>query len=202
MKSLLRVLFAIAVILSFARVSSATTIPIGYTVWDLGIPPSTGTFDIVNVTGINSSVFPDMTFPVTTSVNLSGLSLLVDFSNGSSTTFGSSYFTLAADGLSFNGSAIPIGGANPLPTEATLTGTFSPLSLTLNNGSTDHILSSFSATILPSSGRTLSAGDFALIVATTTAVTPAPVPEPATVTLTALGLVGVVQRYRHRRASR
>src|SRR5690348_10707781 len=77
----------------------SASIPIGYISWDVGIPASTGTFDIINQTGLNSSVFPDTTWPVTTPVSLSSLSLHVDFSNGTSTTFGSSYFTLAADGF-------------------------------------------------------------------------------------------------------
>ncbi|MGH9663852.1 MAG: hypothetical protein ACRD9L_05475, partial [Bryobacteraceae bacterium] len=110
--------------------ASADTLPAGFVSWDVNFPGNAGQFDIINQTGPNSSVLPDTTFPISTTVSLSSLSLLVDFSNGTSHTFGSSYFVLSADGISFDGSPIPIGGTNPTPTDATLTGTFSPLSIT------------------------------------------------------------------------
>jgi hypothetical protein len=176
----------------FSVAGFSDNIPIGYVAWDVGIPASTGTFDIINQTGLNSSAFPDPTWPVSTTVNLSSLSLTVDFSNGTTTTFGSSYFTLAADGISFNGGVIPIGGANPLPTDATLTGTFSPLTITLNDGSTQTINSSFSATITPSLGTTLSSGDLAVIFATTGSTPPPTVPEPSTWILMMTGLGGII----------
>src|SRR5579864_3239791 len=57
-------------------------------------PESAGQFDITNNTGPNASVLPDMTFPITTSVDLKNLTLSVDFSDNSITNFGASYFTL------------------------------------------------------------------------------------------------------------
>ena len=91
------VVFAVA---TFSLTAFATDIPIGFLSYDV-----TGTnvaqFDIVNLTGANSS--GDASFPVTTSVMLSSLSLTVDFLGGTSHTFDSSYFTLDADGLSFDG---------------------------------------------------------------------------------------------------
>jgi len=183
--------FALAV---SAPRAAAGTINIGFVSWDLIAPGSNGSFDITNETGANAVALGDPAdFPVDSAVNLSSLSLVVNFSDGSSSTFGSAYFTLAADGLSFNGGAIPVGGANPRPTSATLTGTFSPLSLTLFDASTVSILSGFSTTITPSSGRTLLDGDSALIVATTSDTTP-PVPEPTTLVLFGTGLAGLASR--------
>jgi len=173
-------------VLSLGMAASAALLPIGYISYDVTAPGSTAQFDITNNTGVNSSPFPDTTWPVTTTVSLSSLSLTVDFSDGTTQVFGSSYFTLGPDGISFNGGVIPIGGSNPQPTDATLTGTFSSTTVTLNDGSSDSILSSFSATILPSSPPDLSDGDLAIINATTTT---AVVPEPGSWLL--LGTVGL-----------
>jgi hypothetical protein len=184
--------FAPALVLAasvFSPATWASTIPAGFVSWDVIFPGNAGQFDIANETGPNSSVFPDATFPISTKLNLSGLGLVVHFANGSTSTFGPSYFTLSADGQSFNGTAIPIGGTNPLPTSATLTGLFSPSSITLNDGSTTPILSTFSATDTPSSGLTLADGDFAVVNATTGTV--GAVPEPGTWALMGIGLVCV-----------
>ena len=98
-----RVLGRLASVFALATLSltgHATDIPLGFLTYDV-----TGTnvaqFDIVNMTGANSS--GDASFPMTTPVLLSSLSLTVDFAGGVSHTFGSSYFTLDADGLSFDG---------------------------------------------------------------------------------------------------
>src|SRR5215831_4903497 len=103
----------------FAGTTTAATFPSGFISWDIVFSGNAGQFDITNQTGPNASVFPDTTFPIATKLALSSLSLMVDFSNGSHTTFGSSYFTLSADNQSFDGSPIPIGGTNPLPISAT-----------------------------------------------------------------------------------
>jgi hypothetical protein len=158
-----------------AIMAFADEIPIGFISYDVNIPGSVATFDITNQTGPNASVLPDMTFPVTTPVHLSDLALTVDFSDGSASHFGPSYFTLGLDGLSFDGGTIPIGGANPQPNKAILSGTFSATTITLNDGSTETIDMSFSATILPSSPPNLADGDLALINASTTTTV---VPEP------------------------
>ena len=115
---------------------------------------------------------------MTTGMNLSSLHLHMDFDNGSSADFGPSYFTLASDLLSWNGSPIPIGGTNPLPTSAVLTGLFSPTVINVSGMGTQTIASGFTATILPSSGPTLNDGDLAVIYATTTVT--GGVPEPST----------------------
>jgi len=167
----------------------AATLPVGFVIWDVPFPGNAGSFDISNQTGPNASVFPDTTFPITTELSLSGLSLSVNFSDGSSKVFGSSYFTLSADGESFNGNSIAIGGTNPLPTMATLTGTLSPLLVTLNSGGTQSIDSSFSSTILPSTGKTLSDADLAIIYASPGG---AVVPEPrGTWMVVLIGLVAL-----------
>ena len=73
------------------------------------------------------------------------------------------YFTLAPDGLSDNGTAIPIGGTNPTPVSATLTGVFSPTTgLTGTDSGT--ILAPFSVTL--SDSPTLADGDEIVIDAT------------------------------------
>jgi hypothetical protein len=168
----------------------------GYISWDVNFPGTAGQFDITNGTGPNSTPFPDTTFPIVTQLALSGLSLTVHFTDGSTSVFGPAYFSLALDGESMNGSPIPIGGLNPLPTSATLTGNLSPLAITLNDGTTTTILPGFTATILPDAGsRTLVDGDLAIIM-TNTGSTTAPVPEPATIVLVGLGVAGAMRRRR------
>lgn len=182
----------------------ATDIPVGFVSYDI-----TGTnvaqFDIVNQTGSNSSTFPDTTFPVTNSISLSGLSLTVDYTGGFSAVFGSSYFTLNADGLSFDGG--PLSTLNGPPSglfgaiDAVLTGNFSTTSFQLNDGSTVTVDPSFSATISDPGG--LTNGDFAIINATTGGSgPPPPVPEPSTWIMMGTGLAGLLGtgRSRGRRA--
>jgi hypothetical protein len=81
-----KVLSALALGLAAALVGPAafaSAIPVGYISYDV-----TGTgvaqFDINNETGVNSS--GDSTFPVTTSVSLSDLSLDVKFASGPDTS--------------------------------------------------------------------------------------------------------------------
>ena len=133
------------------------------------------------------SLYLDPNFPILTQLGLTGLSLQVDFDNGTSQTFGSSYFTLGSDGESFNGGIIPIGGTNPKPKDATLTGTFSTTSINVNGVGPVTINSSFSVTF--SDSPNLVDGDFGLITATTG--TAASVPEPGAWTLLATCLLGV-----------
>ena len=95
--------------------AEAAPIPLGYISWDVNIPGSFGQFDIVNQTGPNSTYPPDTTFPVTNTVLFSDLSLTVHFTDGTTSVFGPSYFTLNADGESLDGSPIAIGGSLPLP---------------------------------------------------------------------------------------
>ena len=101
------------------RLALADPVPLGYLIWDVTDPGVSGEFDIVNQTGANSS--GDGTWPVTTDLPFTGLSLTVSFSDGSTSAFGDTYFTLAPDGLSFDGAPIAI-GAGVLPTGSMLTG--------------------------------------------------------------------------------
>lgn len=158
-------------------------IPVGYISYD-ATGANVAEFDIVNFTGPNDSSFPDMTFPIATSLSLSSLSLTVDYTGGHSEVFGSSYFTLDSDRLSFNGKQLSTLSGFPTglfdATSAILTGTFSTQNLTLNDGSSEQVFRGFSATISDPSG--LSDGDLAIINATAT-------PEPATWTMLGMGVL-------------
>jgi hypothetical protein len=170
-----------------SAVATADIIPVGYISWNV-TSSTTGEFDISNETGVNSNV----DFPIVTTVNLSSLSLTVDFSDSTSHVYGSSYFTLDPfDHISFDGGTIATGGANPQPIDATLTGMFSPLDITLSDSSTATILAAFSATILSSSGvgSDLNDGDFAIINATTST---SGVPEPGSWLLLGTCIAAVV----------
>ena len=158
-------------------------IPIGFIDWNVHSPGSAGSFDIVNQTGPNHSIPPDTTWPVVTPVSLGSLSLMVDFNNGTSHTYPSSYFTLAADGLSWNGADIPIGGANPKPIDATLTGSFTPTTIVETDGSVHTINPTFTTTF--SDSPTLVDGDLGIIYATDAGG--GAVPEPARVSWILMG---------------
>src|ERR1700738_1629850 len=191
--------FLLAVSLSlvgmlFVRFAQASVIPVGYISYDVtGL--NIAQFDISNQTGPNSSTFPDPTFPVTTSVSLTSLSLLVDYTGGATLTFGPSYFTLSPDGLSFDGTALSTlagpstNGLNGA-ISATLTGLFSTTSFTLNDGSAVTVDSSFSSTITDPAGP-LGNGGLAIINATSVTSGPPPVvPEPSTLVMFGTGLLG------------
>ena len=166
--------------LSALSVSAAfsSSINVGYVSFDLTFSPNVGQFDITNGTGINSTPAPDPTFPITNPVMLSGLSLQVQFKSGASATYGASYFTLAPDGLSFDGTPRFNEAIDPV-TSAVLSGNFGVTTLTLNDGTTVTIDPTFITKITDSTGL-LGDGDFALIQASTsTGITNGSAPEPA-----------------------
>jgi hypothetical protein len=164
----------------------ADEIPVGYVIYDYGVNgPNTAEFDIVNGTGIDN--FDPTDFPISTAL-FTNLSLVVDYSNGKTATFGSSYFTIDAfDNLSFNGSPLDtlLGAPGGLlgATSATLTGSLNTKSFTFMDGLTFTGNPNFSATILDPSG--LQDGDFALIQAAAT-------PEPNALILAATGMLGLL----------
>ncbi len=169
----------------FSMAANSTMVPVGTVNFDLTGLPGTATVDIANQTGPNSSTFPDTTFPVTTSVSLANLNLTLDFSSGPPKTFGPSYFTLAPDGLSFNGNTVSITTA---VTKATVSGNFATTSWTLNDGTSFTASPDFVASVTDSSG-TLMDGDFAVIYATSSS---SPVPEPGMRMVLAIGLGGLL----------
>ncbi|HJU11748.1 MAG TPA: hypothetical protein VJ728_12770 [Candidatus Binataceae bacterium] len=169
---LLTALFTVSLLAN----AGAADVPIGYLSWDVTTPGLSGQFDVSNQTGPNSSVSPDATWPVTNSINLSSLSLRVDFSDGTSQAI-PSYFSLSADGISLTGKAIPIGPGNRVPIDATLTGSLSPTTLTLNNGSNVAVNNSFSVSV--SDRPILTDGDLAVLNATSgSGPTPTPTITP------------------------
>jgi hypothetical protein len=170
--------------------ASAQT-PVGYLSWDLIFPGNAGQFDITNLTGPNNS--GDASFPITTELQLSVLDLVVDFVGGSSQDFGpgSGYFSLAADGESLNGTAIPIGGTNPQPLSVTLTGTFSATTVSLDaaaGGGSININPTFSVSF--SDTPNLVDGDLGVIYAESPVVTGTP--EPGTWLMLGAGLLLLV----------
>lgn len=175
----------------FAAAAVAGQVPIGYISWDVSFPGNAGQFDITNLTGPNSAP-PE--FPITTSLNLSNLSLSVDFVGGGTEVFGSTSFTLSSDGLSFDGTAIPIGGTNPEPLDATLTGTFNPTSI--SDPGPDSVTGTFSTFFSDSTDPNdntngfLVDGDLGIIYATE--VTSSATPEPGTWLLLATGFGGLM----------
>ena len=68
----------------FARTVTAATFADGFISWDVTFPGNAGQFDITNESGTNASIFPDTTFPITTKLSLSGLSLTGDFGSHTS----------------------------------------------------------------------------------------------------------------------
>jgi hypothetical protein len=169
--------------------ASAQT-PAGYLSWDLIFPGNAGQFDITNLTGPNDS--GDASFPIATELQMSVLDLVVNFVGGSSHDFGpaSGYFSLSPDGESWEGTAIPIGGTNPLPISATLTGIFTPTTASLDvPGGPINISPNFSVTF--SDTPSLHDGDLGVIYAEPAGVTGG-TPEPSTWLMLAASLVVLV----------
>jgi len=198
-KVLTRLLAAMFVLASLSISANAdnlapfTPIPVGFISYDV-TGANVAQVDIVNFTGANASTFPDTTFPISTPLSLTDLSLTVNYLGGQSLVLGPSYFTLDSDGLSLDGKQLSTLSGAPTglfdATSAVLTGIFSTQNLTLNDGSSELVFYTFSATIDDPSG--LTDGDLAIINAVTT-------PEPSTWLLLATGLFMIILAHVGRR---
>jgi hypothetical protein len=180
---------ALLLLLGAAAGCFASTINLGVIEVDPGSGDTAG-FNIVDFTGLGSSVLPNMSFPAKTGVPFSDLTLYVDFAAGPSDEFppGSNYFSAAGVGdQEFDLTKNPIEAA-------VLTGTFGVTALTLNNGSHVTIDPDFSLIMVNPPGN-LQSNNFALITATVAT------PEPGLVTMLALGL-GAIVLLRRRRLAR
>ena len=122
-----KTLFLVMVLGLWCALAAADSIPVGYISFDVTTTGVTAQFDIVNQTGPNSSTFPDTTFPITNSISLTSLSLTVTYTNSTTQTFGSGFFTIEPDGISFRTAA---------STSFSLTSTFqASTALSFSNGS-------------------------------------------------------------------
>jgi hypothetical protein len=159
----------------------ASTINLGA----LEVVPGSGDtagFNVLNLTGLDSSVLPNTSFPVTTPVPFSDLTLYVDFASGSIDEFlpGSNYFSVAGVGdQEFDLTKDPI-------LAAILTGTFGVTALTLNDGSHVKIDPNFSSIMVNPTGN-LQSNNFALVTASTVAT-----PEPGMGVMLAVGIGAIV----------
>jgi hypothetical protein len=172
----------VAFVLIQADQCFADTIDLGFVQLISGSGPTAG-FNIRNETGQDSSAFPDVSFPVTTSLAFSDLTLVVNFADGAAEEFDPSadYFSTAGVGQEDFDLA-----TNPIES-AFLLGTVGANALTLNNGSNVTISPDFVLIITDPAGSNLRIGDFALISASTVAT-----PEPALGGILAAGLYAVI----------
>jgi hypothetical protein len=183
---------SITTLLAVSAAARAQTVNLGYVAFDV-TEPNLGEFDIANITGPNQAALGDPSFPVSDSVGLSNLALIVNFSDGSVGSYGQSYFTLDSDGLSFDGTGIAFGGNNPSIVSAVLTGEFSETVFNLAGGGTFTADSDLFTADITDPTLTLQDGDAALIYAT--AATTGNIPEPGSLMLlfSALGVLTVLR---------
>ena len=177
-----RTLWVVLLLGLFSACASADVIPVG----DLS-------FDNLNPTGLAGATFGldvfNATQPfggssITTQLAFSNLSLLAQLSNGTTLSVPLS----ATDSLGDFSSGQAFVAGDIL--SATLTGTFAPLGVTLADGSTATILSTFSTTLTGTSGGPLQGGDLVLFDATT--VPGNVVPEPGILVLLILPMAGLL----------
>jgi hypothetical protein len=181
MRRIFLVLALVTVLLGFCDRSFADSIAVGTFSYDpvfASTPgfPGLDAFDIYNFTG-GSDLPP--TFPVATSLTFNSLNLVVTNADGSSTTYSEGS---AGEGPTFFLDTLVSDSTSPLG--AVLTGTFSPLTITLSDGTTVYIAGDFTTTLSPSLGTFLTAG----IDSTTIFATVQPVPEPSSLLLMACSL--------------
>jgi hypothetical protein len=154
----------------------ADTFPVGVLSFDLLQTDPSG--DLYGIDVLNATQ-PGGGSLVATMLSFEGLSLTVDLSSGGSMPVALSPTDAFGD-LS-TGAMFSAGDL----LSATLTGSFSPTSVSLTDGSTVDIQADFSA-VLTDAGGPLQDGDFALIDANTVAQS---VPEPSSLLLLAIAIV-------------
>jgi hypothetical protein len=117
-------LFVLALALAVScAVASANEIPAGFLSLDAqGGVATVGSFDITNLTGLNS-ILPD--FPISTPLTFSITSLTVNFSGGGSTILHAADFASDLNGGFLGNTAFNL-LTSPI-TNAVLVGTFSPI---------------------------------------------------------------------------
>ncbi len=184
-------LFAALAVGSAAPALYGDPLAVGFISLDSTGVGNDATFDIANETSANSS--GDPTFPITTALSITNLSLTVNFQNGGTVTENSAQFSPDGSGgftgnFSFDLSSFSIASAD-------LTGTLSPTAVQLYNGTNGLIAPAFSTIVTPSSGATLQAGDSAIIDATT-------IPEPGSFALLGLGFGALLFFFRKTRKIR
>jgi hypothetical protein len=157
----------IALALIQAGGSFARTVNLGYIQLIAGSGTPAG-FNILDETGPDSSVFPNMSFPVTTPVSFSDLTLFVNFSNGTDEEFAPTSHYFSVTGVGEQEFDLP---TNPI-NSAILIGTFGATNLTLNDGAHVTISPDFAA-IMENPVGNLQNNDFALV-----AGSPVTTPEP------------------------
>ncbi len=176
---------AVAGILASAS-AQAGLIPLGFISFDEGTS-TTATLDITNLTGPanGGNAFPG--FPVSTQVLFGSLNLVVTFADASTLTFTQSDFTLSADGISWDGPTVALGGSAPV--KAVLDGSLSPTSI--NDGSPETVDPTFVEAVITDPSGPLQDQDAAIIYASTSTGGGGAVPEPGTLALLGSGLLGL-----------
>jgi hypothetical protein len=195
-QALPRVFLALLVLTAFSAVASADSFGVGILSLDPASGGSGDQFDIQNLTG-SAALGAPTDFTVATPLTFETLSLTLDFADGSSEVLTEANFT--ADGFGgFNGNDSFDLAGDPI-TEAILSGTLSPTTVTLTDGSTETLDGTFSATMTDPSGD-LMEFDAVEIDATggTGTVT---APEPGSGLLLVIGVAGLLGLLRRRRQS-